>query len=196
MPSKTYNFTVHLSNDESDSIQIEFYCLDTSGAEWPYKTNSSIRNEFLNAKEQLKRKLAESTAKWKIVFAHHPMYTKSVIHGESGRNLRDTFVDGAEIATGSGMEQVFIQGKVDVYFTGHEHNFQHHYAKGIHHFVAGASGFNNRLLGGSDENVQIDWVDDTKTDGFLAVTLSTNSITVKFISNMDGSVIKEVFITK
>jgi hypothetical protein len=40
---------------------------------------------------ELSRKLKESKARWKIVFAHHPIYTKGRGHAVEGRALKVIF---------------------------------------------------------------------------------------------------------
>jgi len=35
----------------------------------------------------------------------------------------------------------FALGRATVYISGHEHVFQHHFTKGLHHIVAGAAGY-------------------------------------------------------
>merc|ERR1711971_3021 len=75
---------------------------------------------------QLDAKLQASTATWKIVFGHHPMYTKSVRHGAVGRQLRDkeyTYERKGQSHTvpGYDLESVLIRNGVQAYFSGHEH---------------------------------------------------------------------------
>lgn len=69
----------------------------------------------------LKGQLEKSQAKWKIVFAHHPFYTKSDGHGFAGEVLRSPgcFTDfRGRKHQGFNMEEVFVNGGVDAYFAG------------------------------------------------------------------------------
>lgn len=69
----------------------------------------------------LKGQLEKSQAKWKIVFAHHPFYTKSDGHGFAGEVLRSSgsFTDfRGRKHQGFNMEEVFVNGGVDAYFAG------------------------------------------------------------------------------
>lgn len=65
----------------------------------------------------LAQSLSASGAKWKLAFAHHPLYSNGQ-HGDAGAGdytstplLRDFLVEG-------------LCGKVDVYFAGHDHDLQ------------------------------------------------------------------------
>ena len=87
-----------------------------------------------------------------------------------------------------------MSGGAAAYFSGHEHVFQHHTARGVSHFVCGASGAQEtRLYNGADPDAAIDWVDDSDAFGFLAVTVAWNHMTVRFVQ-ADGSVLKEVVV--
>ncbi|RPI52809.1 MAG: metallophosphoesterase [Acidobacteria bacterium] len=76
----------------------------------------------------LDRELSRSTADWKIVFFHHPVYS-SGRYSWSSALRRQT------------LEQVFVEHDVDVVFSGHEHLYERvKPQKGVMYFVAGASG--------------------------------------------------------
>jgi tartrate-resistant acid phosphatase type 5 len=160
---------------------------------------TDIWAELLFQKHILSQKFQESTAKWKIVFGHHPLYTKGRFHGVLGDCLRlDSFIGlSGHPHNGVGLEAILIAGKVDAYISGHEHVAQyHHGAGGVHHFVAGAAGaVSLGFYGGSDPGRSIDWVDEEQRGCFLAVTATKDSLRFRFIST-DNRVIKEVLIEK
>lgn len=93
MPAQNYKFTI--SSPLSDhttlpSFAIDFFCLNTCGVQF----STRYRDPDLHMKlhsyiSELADALRASTAKWKIVFAHHPMHTKGLKHGVLGRCLRD-----------------------------------------------------------------------------------------------------------
>jgi len=76
----------------------------------------------------LERELAQSDAEWKVALLHYPLYT-------SGRYALAT--RGHRVA----LESVFVDGGVDVVFSGHEHIYQRsQLQKGILYFVTGGAG--------------------------------------------------------
>jgi acid phosphatase len=198
-PALNYSFNVPLSDTADDSFQsIDFFEIDTNGVQ------SSVTSKFPQLKEdialyiaELSQKLAASTAKWKIVFGHHPMYTQGLKHGLLGRNLKDKVfkdMEGIE-KNGYGLEDVLAEHGVDAYISGHEHRLQYHFAKGIHNFIVGAAGVKNRLYGGHDHSWSIDWMDATNSNGFLSVTATVDDLVFKFLSS-ELEILKEVVITK
>jgi Icc-related predicted phosphoesterase len=84
------------------------------------------------AQEKWLRKDLEShqNATWRIVFFHHTPYTCSVT--ESRR------VDSVSLR--ARLEPIFMKEKVQLVITGHDHNYQHHFANGIHYIVSGGGG--------------------------------------------------------
>ena len=74
------------------------------------------------------KEAAESRARWKIAFLHHPVYT-------SGRYT--LAARGIRFA----LESAFVNGGVDVVFSGHEHIYERaEMQNGILYFVTGGSG--------------------------------------------------------
>ncbi|HEX6162940.1 MAG TPA: metallophosphoesterase [Vicinamibacterales bacterium] len=81
--------------------------------------------------EQLRwfeKEVTESRAEWKIAFMHHPVYT-------SGRY--SLAARGIRLA----LESAFVNGGVDVVFSGHEHIYaRSELQRGILYFVTGGAG--------------------------------------------------------
>jgi hypothetical protein len=76
----------------------------------------------------LRERLARSTARWKIAFLHHPLYT-------TGRYARESR------AHRWALEPLFARGGVKVVFSGHEHIYQRSVLqKGVQYFVSGGAG--------------------------------------------------------
>jgi 3',5'-cyclic AMP phosphodiesterase CpdA len=74
------------------------------------------------------QQLSESTADWKIVFQHHPLYT-------SGRYVLSSAFQRRTL------ERAFVEHEVDVVFAGHEHVYERLVPQsGVMYFVSGAAG--------------------------------------------------------
>ena len=113
----------------------------------------------------LKRELARSTAKWKIVYGHFPVYEQTDYTVEPQRRL---------------LLPILKQYNVDMYLAGHHHTVQHWQMDGIDYVVTGAGGAANYSLG-----------DTTRADparkfvasrpAFAELEVSEGAITVRFV---------------
>jgi predicted phosphodiesterase len=93
---------------------VEFFVLDST-----YMNPPQI--------EWLKDALSKSSAKWKVAYLHHPLYSSGEKHG-SEEDMRLI------------IEPLFVQYKVDAVFAGHEHFYERiKPQKGIYYFTAGGS---------------------------------------------------------
>jgi hypothetical protein len=108
---------------------VAFFALDTNQF-----ARSEVQQRWLN------KALSESTAPWKVVFGHHPIYSS----GEHGNN-RDLQ---------KALEPILIKHHVDLYLAGHDHEYERFAPiKGVQHIVSGGGGAYlrdfNRPVGGS-----------------------------------------------
>jgi len=177
LPSRNYQFTHCLPNGRS----VEFFGIDTNGCQghvrrqWP-----NTQQELHDYKPVLRELLNKSTATWKIVFAHHPLYTKGSEHGTLGRCLRsEVYSHRGGTSAGYGLEKLLSECGVSAYISGHEHMMEHHFAEGIHHFVVGATG-NAGWYGGEDPTQNIDWY--SARLGFAVCVVKDDQLNVKFVS--------------
>ncbi len=77
------------------------------------KSHSDLASQNKEAQlEWLEKTLATSTASWKIVIGHHPLYTTGV--------RRDKMLDVRKVFL-----PIFEKHKVNAYLAGHEHDLQH-----------------------------------------------------------------------
>ena len=91
-----------------------------------YALNSNYMDK--NQLNWIHTEMGTDTAKWKIVFMHHPPYSSGGKHGSS-TDLRNT------------VEPLFVQHGVNAVFTGHEHFYERIMPqKGIYYFITGAGG--------------------------------------------------------
>jgi hypothetical protein len=95
--------------------RVRFFALDST-----YLSLEQIR--------WFEKEVTESSAEWKIAFLHHPVYT-SGRYGLVARGIR------------LALESAFVNGGVNVVFSGHEHIYQRaELQRGILYFVTGGAG--------------------------------------------------------
>jgi acid phosphatase len=144
MPDRYYSFSRRLS----DGTRIDFFGIDTN----------TIESDPLQL-QWLEKVLALSTAQWKIVFAHHVLYS----YGHYGNNRKLIAV----------LEKRFIRGGVDLFLSGHEHQLQILKSlSGISYMTSGA-GSRPRKAECGERTVYA-----TGTPGFLAFEISKNRLNV------------------
>lgn len=108
--------------------------------------------------------LAASTAPWKIVIAHHPVYTGGQ-HGDTPYVVKHVLPL---------MEKYGVQA----YFNGHDHDLQHLQSEKVNFFCTG---------GGSKPRAAIKTTKRTKfglgCSGFIAASLTTDKLHVEMIDS-------------
>ena len=113
----------------------------------------------------LRAELARSTAKWKIVYGHFPVYEQTDYTVERQRQL---------------LLPLLRQYKVDLYLAGHHHTMQHWQMDGIDYVVTGAGGASNYDLGDTTKaNPARRFV--ASRPGFADVEVSEGALTVRFV---------------
>jgi len=148
---------------------IEFVCLDTSKEgffrghrlfEYP-KHWEFVESAFPDDR---------GASLWRIPFCHHPPYCAGPQHGNT-----------------KGMERLiplFARSGVKVVFAGHEHNFQHSLADGIHYFVTGAAGKLRRTPPDRFEEAHtVTWATECH---FLLATITGDTMRVRAIGEADA----------
>ena len=170
MPAQYYAKNIML-NDEAALILF----IDTSPLNPDYAHESKYLTAFSQGSHEqlqwIEGQLASSQAKWKIVIGHHPLYSSGKRYGKTDA-IRDV------------LEPVLEKHGVDAYIAGHEHDLQHNQLNDsdLVHIVSG----------GGSEVRPVSHYSFTKfaksTGGFVAVTLSDNSLLFRFIDH-DGNLI-------
>lgn len=131
----------------------------------------------------IKKALSESTAKWKIVFGHHPFFSSAehAIEEEHNRRQLRTI-----------LMHVFKENNVAVYFSGHEHTLEHHQSDGINFFVSGAGSKIGPIEFNSENSLFA-----LDRQGFMVVSLdeSQEHLTVQTV-DMEGKIVYRVNITR
>jgi predicted phosphodiesterase len=113
--NRYYTFTPPVDPITRWDTRVRFFALDSTNLDG----------------EQMKwfeHEAAESRAEWKIALMHHPLYT-SGRYTLAARGLRFA------------IESSFVNGGIDVVFSGHEHIYNRsELQKGVLYFVSGAAG--------------------------------------------------------
>ena len=163
MPARYYTFTRRIDTRTS----AQFFVLDSS----PYAYRKEPKGYGdLSAQDPaaqtawLERELAKSTAQWKIVCAHHPVY--------SGGVHRDT----PELI--AAIEPLLEKFGVQVFLNGHDHDLQHLRVGAVNYFCSGAG---SKPRAASRDSRTLFSLGDT--GGFLAVKLTQEEFQGRFIDH-------------
>ncbi len=148
---------------------IELFALDSDPHEPDGVTQNSIQARWLKAE------LAASTAKWKIVYFHHPPYSSGTIHGAS-----------------PWMRWPFAQWGAIAVMSGHDHVYERLLINNIPYFVSGLGGAEKYGFSTPVKGSQVRYAGDF---GAMLVKASLNKITFQFI-NRKGKVIDTYSMTK
>lgn len=119
MPHYYYTFSKKIDADNS----VQFFALDTN----------TIKKQTENYIEQinwLEHELQSSTARWKIVFGHHPVFS----YGKHGHQKQ--MIDH--------VRPLLEKHKVDVYISGHDHDRQLLRPVGGVHYIISGTGSRSR----------------------------------------------------
>jgi 3',5'-cyclic AMP phosphodiesterase CpdA len=109
----------------------EEYSFDYGNAHFVALNSNRPPSEHHAQEEWLRKDLAaHKSATWRIVFFHHTPYTCVAIE-----NRRVS-----SVALRNRLEPIFKAGNVQLVVNGHDHNYQHHLANGIHYLVTGGGG--------------------------------------------------------
>jgi tartrate-resistant acid phosphatase type 5 len=165
MPARYFTRTETLPSGQA----VDFFYLDTT----PMSKLDDDETEFVHKPKAqdvpkqmawLEAALAASTALWKIVIAHHPVYTGGQ-HGDTPYVVEHVLPL---------MEKYGVQA----YFNGHDHDLQHLQSGKLNFFCTG---------GGSKPRASIKTTKRTKfglgSSGFIAASLSADTLHVEMIDD-------------
>jgi 3',5'-cyclic AMP phosphodiesterase CpdA len=124
--------------------------------------------------EWLVTALSASTAKWKMAFFHHPLYSSGKKHGSQDELRRI-------------VEPIFIQYGVRVVFQGHDHFYERsNIQKGIQYFVTGGGG--KLRKGGLDLKSSMRAASYDLDNHFMLLDIDEKEFCFKAISRTGGVV--------
>jgi hypothetical protein len=110
----------------------------------------------------LDRELGRSTARWKIVYGHHPIYSYG-IHGDEAA-VRDSVLP-------------ILRGRANLYLCGHDHDLQHIAPEdGVHFVVAGGGGAQPRPTLGGPRSLF-----SASQNGFAVIEASHHTLEVSLV---------------
>jgi tartrate-resistant acid phosphatase type 5 len=161
IPARYYLRTDRLA----DGTLIDFFNIDTNPFVIAYR-GTKVQVDGQDTAAQLRwldRALGQSTAAWKIVVGHHPIYTVA-------RQHRDT----PEL-----IEQVLPLLRahgVPVYINGHDHNLQDRAVEGIRFITCGAGSKTSRVKVAEQGEFSSD------QHGFMPMSLSRDALLFSFVS--------------
>ena len=122
----------------------------------------------------LDRELSKSQARWKLVYAHYPIYSAT---GEDEQLVHRLLP--------------LLKGRVDIYLTGHHHNLQELRTEGgVHFFVSGGGGAALYDLNPYERSIY-----KQKVNGFTVLEADANHFKISFIGT-DGKVLHESTVEK
>lgn len=98
MPERYYTFSKQT---------VQFFALDTNQV---YLNDRTRETPWTAQLSWLRKELEKSTAPWKVVFAHHPIYSSG--HHGSDRDLKRA------------LSPLFAEYGVQLYINGHDHNYE------------------------------------------------------------------------
>lgn len=149
-----------------DSTSAEFFFIDTSPFITEYRKESKYaRLAHADTRPQLRwldSAMAASTAQWKIVAGHHPVYSASPKHGNTPELVHDLI-------------PLLEKYHAQVYLSGHDHNLQDERAGHVEYLISG--GGSEAREAGHDAHTR--W--SATSAGFLAVQLTAGTMRATFI---------------
>jgi hypothetical protein len=147
MPATYYTFTAG---------PVQFFALDT---------NEVSQQQLLWLDEQIGR----STAKWKIVYGHHPIYSAGR-HADNPTLIRNLLP--------------LLKGRVDMYLAGHDHDMQHLKEEdGVHFFVSGGGGASLRKPEPGPRSLFAQGV-----HGFSVLDADEHNLTIRFLDSSNKQI--------
>jgi hypothetical protein len=148
---------------------IEFFVLDTNETK-----TSELKAEQLS---WLEAALKASTARWKVVYFHHAIYSSGKMHS-AYTELRGQ------------IEPLFVKYRVNVAFSGHYHVYERIKPQhGVQYFVAGSGG--KLMKGNLKKESELTAFGNDQTQIFLLATVDEKQMQVRAIT-ADGTEVDSV----
>jgi tartrate-resistant acid phosphatase type 5 len=164
MPSRYYR----VAGSDMGAPHLDLFVIDTSPLVHKYRDQvhsviaDNIAGQDVNAQlSWLDGQLGQSTARWKLVFGHHTIYSGGSGHGDTPELI--TLVD-----------PLLRKHGVQAYFSGHDHDLQHIRRGGVDYVCCGAG----------SEVRPVQRIDGTlfcqARSGFASLHSNSNSLSIEF----------------
>ncbi len=169
MPARYYARTETLP----DGTRVDFFHIDTSPFVLSYRgTKVRIDGEDIAAQLRwLEHALAASTATWRIVVGHHPVYTTT-----GGKH------DTPELIMH--VQPLLARYNVQMYFGGHVHNLQETDVDSVRYVTSGAGSKLGRVKAVERAGFAVE------RHGFVVARLSRDALRLQYV-DVDGRVLRE-----
>ena len=176
LPSRWYDFTERAP----DGATAQFFVIDTSPMLDQYYEDGAkkvkVADQRANVPVQvawLDRELARSTADWKIVIGHHPVYTGKADGADAKAEPEHRHGGNPELI--AAIDPLIQRHGVALYLNGHDHDLQHVLHGDTHYICTGAGSLTNErcFLGESDFC--------SLESGFVSCRLDLHTLRVTYI---------------
>ena len=165
MPARYYTKTYPVDA----TATVDFFYIDTCPFVAEYQNNPEFADiPAQDSKAQLQwleQALAASTAQWKLVFGHHPIYSSGLAHGNQPEMIEHILP----------LLQTY---KVQAYFAGHDHDLEHLKVGNLDLIVSGAGSEHRPVKTPATSPFS------TATSGFALASLRAGDMQVRFIDNL------------
>jgi tartrate-resistant acid phosphatase type 5 len=165
MPARYFSWSEFLP----DGALVDFFFIDTDPV---YEGTHGFKTTFIPLQDfvieqfrWLNAELAASTADWKIVVGHHPVFSGGV-HGASWGLIRY-------------LKPMLEEHGVRVYLNGHDHDFEHIVVDGVAYITCGGGAEPREVQAASGSLFA------RSTLGFMAATLTRAAFSFSFVG-IDG----------
>ncbi|MGN6374043.1 MAG: purple acid phosphatase family protein [Sphingomonas sp.] len=141
MPGRWYDF----AERAPDGTEVHFFVVDTSPMLEQYYDDGAKKVKVADQRQNvpvqlawLDHALARSTAPWKVVIGHHPIYTgkATAATGEPDDAAEHRFGGTPELIVL--LDPILQRHRVPLYLNGHDHDLQHVVHDGTHYICTGA----------------------------------------------------------
>ena len=171
LPDRYYAETLAVD----DSTDVLFVFLDTSPLTYTAAQRRKYDESIAWTPERqlawLDSTLGASSAEWKVVVGHHPIYVGSV-----------SYVDNPVLI--ESLPPIFERHGVQAYFAGHDHNLQHLRPQNttVDYFISGAGSLTREVAQTPNTLFAL------RTPGFMAVSLTARRMDIRAIDEENALV--------